>query len=55
MKQALKKVEATCFHFVDGEKITGAPSGLSGNVNDCELTDAERAAGVEVATLVSQS
>ena len=33
--------------------LTGDVTGLWGDVDDCEITAAERAAGVDVATLVS--
>jgi len=32
MKPLLKREEPKCYHFVGGEKIYGAPSGLSGDV-----------------------
>jgi hypothetical protein len=36
----------------DVSGLTGHVSGLRGDVDDCEIADAERAAGVDVADLV---
>lgn len=62
MKKALKKTTAReLYHFVDGVHIDGAPaslrgdvSGLEGDVDECELSDDERAAGVDVNTLIGE-
>jgi len=66
MKKALKKNAAReLFHFVGGRCIAGAPdrtkgdiSGLwgqvdavTGNVDECGLTDEERAKGMDITTL----
>jgi hypothetical protein len=34
MKKALKKISTTtCYYFVDGKRVDGAPTGLRGNVS----------------------
>jgi len=45
MKAMLEKAK-TC------SGLTGDVSGLRGDVNECELTNAERQQGVDVSTLV---
>lgn len=66
MKKALWKSQNACWHFVDGLRIdgchdnltgdvtrllTGNVTGLTGDVDDCELSDADRVAGVNVTDL----
>lgn len=60
MKQGLQRIlPAGCYHVVDGTRVAGVHdalsgdvSALSGDVDDCGLTDAERATGVAIAALV---
>ena len=50
MKKALKKEGNKLTGYVSG--LRGNVSGLRGNVDECELTDGERAAGVDVSVLI---
>ena len=59
MKKCLKSFVNTIYHMVDGvrvsgihNRISGAVSGISGNVDDAKLTEAERKAGVDILSLV---
>ena len=61
MKKALEKntTNKKCWYFVDGEKIFGIPSEISGNVSDisgnvdnCETTDDERKSGIDISDLI---
>ena len=60
MKKALKKIKSgEIFHFVDGEKISGAPSGLigdvsglSGDIDSCEISDEDRLRGIDISEIV---
>ena len=66
MKQALTRTKREVFHFVDGQKIAGCPTGLRGDVTGlwgdvsglwgdvdyCEITDDDRKAGISVSTLI---
>jgi len=61
MKPALKKTESQIYYFSEGRRIdgphdliSGDVSGLSGDIDACELTDEERAAGVDVTKLVME-
>ena len=51
-KKLRKVVDKGLYHFVDGVRIAGAPSGLRGNVDECGLTEEERNEGVDVNVLV---
>ena len=58
MKKALKK-EAEVFHFVNGKKIYGFHSDVSGNLTDvcgdldeCEISDSDRKKGVNIEDLI---
>ena len=64
MKRALTSIQDAyrCWHFVNGERIFGPPpellgdvTGLRGDADACELTDADREEGVSVHTLVAES
>jgi hypothetical protein len=55
VRKALTKAATGCYYFVDGGKLMGAHSGLSGDVTDCEITDDERSAGVVVADLIDEA
>ena len=37
----------------DVSGLSGCVTGLSGDVDTCEITDADRAAGIEIASLVA--
>jgi hypothetical protein len=64
MKKALKKSMGV-YHLVDGKKIAGVPAsttgnvsglrgdvtGMSGDIDDCEITESDREAGVDIQLL----
>jgi len=68
MKKALKRAyNSGVFHSVDGKRIAGVPesisgnissglsgdiSGLSGDFDDCEITEEERKNGVKINDLI---
>ena len=67
MKKALKKINSSrVSHFVDGNRIAGAPAsitgdisglygdigGLYGNIDECDISDEERGAGIDVSDLI---
>ena len=61
MKKALKRVEYKIWHFLNGNKVEGAPFGITGNLTgirgdltDCELTEEERERGVSVEELIEE-
>ena len=68
MKKALKRVEYKIWHFLNGNKVEGAPFGITGNLtgirgaltsitgnlSDCELTEEERKRGVSVEELIEE-
>ena len=58
MKKALTRSTLKTWYFVNGEKVNGAPlslcgdvSGLSGNVDDCALSSADRENDINIADL----
>ena len=67
-KKLRKVVDKGLYHFVDGVRIAGAPSGLRGDVSglwgdvsglrgdvdDCGLTKEERDEGVDVQDLIAE-
>jgi hypothetical protein len=60
MKAMLSLIKAKLYHVNNGRCVPGAHadlrgdvSGLWGDVSDCDLTDAERAAGVDVRLLIA--
>lgn len=71
MKRALTRIQDAyrCWHFVNGERIFGPPpdlrgdvtglrgevTGLRGDADACELTDADREAGVRVRALIAET
>ncbi len=68
MKRNLVRTNKLPWHTRDGKRVEGTPSGLSGNCSRlsgdcsrlsgncswCELTTAERKAGVNIANLVGE-
>ena len=62
MEKKLKRTaNSRLYHFVDGVRIAGAPSGLRGDVDDlrgdvdeCGLTKEERDEGVDVQDLIAE-
>lgn len=59
MKRALKSSMIGVYHYIDGVKTDGIPSALrgdvsrlSGDVDNCCISDDERVAGVNVDDLV---
>lgn len=59
MKKNLTKIENKIYHYKDGVRmegvhkdITGDVSGIIGNLDDCEITQEERAKGVDISELV---
>ena len=60
MKRVLTRMKNEYYYFVDGERIVGSPDGITGdlsdirgNLDDCEISEAERAAGVDVSDLIA--
>ena len=61
MKKMLKKKVVCVYHYIDGERIAGCPSGLrgdvsglSGDVDSCCISEEERQNGIDVSTLVGE-
>jgi hypothetical protein len=69
MKAALQRIKSQIWHFDENDNqingphkniqgnvsgIWGNVSGIQGNIDDCEITDAERAAGIEINQLVAE-
>ncbi len=66
MKAALRRIENKLWHFGDGDRIDGPNpdmsgncsglrgdcTGLQGDLDDCELTDDDRAAKVNIQSLI---
>ena len=67
MKKKLTKIKTSTYYLVDGERREGVPSGIRGDLSNvwgdlsgvrgdldaCEITAAERAAGVIVSDLIA--
>ena len=60
MKKKLKRSANTLIGWHDGLKgiqspyLRGDVSYLSGNVDDCEITDEDRAKGININTLIAE-
>jgi hypothetical protein len=52
MKACLTKSPPRLYHLVNGEKVEGIHSRLSGDVDDCEILEIERQRGANVLDLV---
>ena len=59
MLKKLQRKSSTIFHFVDGKRIEGAPpdvcgnlSGVSGDLDDCEISDDDREKGIDIEDLI---
>ena len=52
MERVLSMVRAELYHMVNGEKVIGPHDGLSGNVDEANITDAERETGVNIEDIV---
>ena len=53
MRPMLSRICAELYHYSGGKEIHGPHSGLRGNVDACEITATERAAGINVLNLVA--
>ena len=68
MKRVLQRVKNETYYFVGGERAVGVPTGIEGNLtgirgdltgiegdlSEAELTDEERAAGVNITDLIKE-
>ena len=68
MKKLLTKIEYNLYHIKDGVRIKGVNSklygndsgiygdvsGLSGDVSDCEITNEDRAKGIDISKLIKK-
>jgi hypothetical protein len=68
MKKMLVKKTKRVWHFVDGIKIYGSHSGISGNLSnvsgnlsnvsgdlgDCEITQSDRDKGIDISELIKE-
>ena len=61
MKKLLTKIEYNLYHIKDGvrikgvhSKLSGDVSGLSGDVSDCEITEEDRAKGIDISELIKE-
>ena len=62
MKKALTRTALKLYHFVNDECVLGLHANLAGiispdlrgNIDDCDLSDDDRKAGVDVAGLIAQ-
>jgi len=66
MKRLLTKKNKPIYHYKDGVRVDGAPesvsgdllgitgdlTGVSGNLNNCEITNKERAKGIDIEDLI---
>lgn len=52
MKASLLVVRTKLCQLINGDGLQGDASGLRGDVDDCELTEADRKNGVDVDCLV---
>ena len=66
MKKLLTQVTSARYYYKDGERVDGVPefvrgdltniygnlTGISGNLDDCEITDEDRAKGIDIKDLV---
>ena len=61
MKQNLTKIDNNVYYFKDGlrvsgvhDRISGNVSGISGNLDDCEITAEERKEGININDLIKR-
>jgi hypothetical protein len=59
MIKKLERIKPKIYHYVDDVRVEGPPSdvsgdltGVSGNLDDCEITDTDRARGIDIADLI---
>jgi hypothetical protein len=59
MKKMLEKSSTRIWHFIDGVKYESVPSGVRGDLTGvygdldyCEITNADRARGIDIADLI---
>jgi hypothetical protein len=59
MKKALTKITGSMYYYENGERIEGVPedisgnlSSITGNLNDCEITEEERNRGIAIKDLI---
>ncbi len=62
MKKKLSRIEKSLYHFKNEKKVIGKTdgmsgdcSGLSGNLDSCELTKQDRKKGLALSDLVGES
>ena len=62
MKKALERIKLKVWHYKDGEKIEGVHSkisgnvtGISGDIDDCNITGAEREKGINISDLIKEA
>ena len=60
MKKMLSRFQSGVYHVAEGKRCEGPPSGVTGDLtgvtgdlDDCEISEAERAAGVDVSDLIA--
>jgi len=60
MKKALKKISSTIYYYEDGKCVDGVPvgisgdlSGISGDLDNCEITEEDRKRGITVEELTN--
>ena len=52
MKKSLIKIKYNIYHYDNGKLVEGCPSGLSGDLSVCEISDEDRKNGINIGDLV---
>ena len=54
MKKSLTRTPNKTYYYEDSERIEGVPKDISGNLDDCDITDEEREKGISINELIKE-